>query len=358
MAKTGVILILFPSLILIGCSWPVISPPGTEIAPAIATVDQFMDDLAKRAAGKFGQEDNFKVVVTQADYPVGTLMQAGRTIPINYTSCVPANVAGMNTFAPAVNVPSLFPQYTISKNLAIDIGLDNEAIEKLINFGVDVKNTSKVAFSVKAPKVQMLADSDLKSLLGRADCKASIPSTPVWLIRGYILGQRTFLLQGAKSGQVKAGIEKIGKFDVAIGGDAALNVTDDAQVGFLQIISQVMASPGNTTTPVVSAPVASQVSGKVYVQRDRLDNSGKGDVVVALLKAASFNVASAIEAVETRRMPRLPQIRYFNDGDKARAEEALISLKNQFPNATLSRVSLPAPTGQIEIWLPRAGSDS
>ena len=109
---------------------------------------------------------------------------------------------------------------------------------------------------------------------------------------------------------------------------------------------------------VVSTPAVSQASGKVYVQRDRMDASGRGATIVASLKAANFDVASAIEPVDTGRMPRVPQVRYFNDQDKARAEAALQKLKSQFPNATLSRVSLPAPVGQLEIWLPRKGGDS
>ena len=64
-------------------------------------------------------------------------------------------------------------------------------------------------------------------------------------------------------------------------------------------------------------------------------------------------VASSVEKIDSLKMPIVAQVRYFNEADKPLAETALAQLQKQFPNAKLVRIALPAPTGQLEVWLPR-----
>lgn len=329
---------------LTGC---VANPPVVSRA-AYTNMDGFLMELATRASERIGNADDFKIVVTQAYYPIGTLMRTGSTIPIDYTACLPTSAP------PASPTPSLFPSYELTSGLAIDFGLDNEVVKKLVDFGITVKDTDTISVSVKEPKIQTLADSDLTNLLSRSDCKGVVPTTSAWLVRGYVLGQRTFALKNEKANNVKGKIDKFASFNVSVGsGTASLDLTDSSEVGFLQIVSQVAISPTSATPSSVVKPQVSAVLGKVYVQRDRLDTSAKGEQIVAALKAASLGVANSIERIDSSRMPTVAQVRYFNEADKPLAETALAQLQKQFPNAKLTRIALPAPTGQLEVWLPR-----
>lgn len=323
-----------------------------KVNPDVYTsMDEFLKDLATRASERLGNADDFKIVVTQADYPIGTLMRMGSTIPIDYKACIPSSAP------PVSSTPSLFPGYELSRGLAIDFGLDNEAIKTLVDFGITVKDTDTVNVSVRAPKIQTLADSDLKNLLSRADCKGVVPPASAWLVRGYILGQRTFVLKNDKADNVKGKVNKVASFNVSVGsGTASLDLTDATEVGFLQIVSQVAISPLSATPASVVKPQVSTVSGRVFVQRDQLDTSTKGEQVVGALKAASLGVVSTIERVDHSSMPTVAEVRYFNEADKPLAETALAQLQKQFPNAKLTRISLPAPTGQLEVWLPRVST--
>lgn len=131
-------------------------------------------------------------------------------------------------------------------------------------------------------------------------------------------------------------------------------MTDDAEVGFLQIVSQVTPTPLATTPISVTKPsVVINSAGRTYVQRDKLDSSGNANLIVTALKASSFSVGTAVEAIESRRMPKLAEVRYFNESDQFKAEGAVLILRAKFPDAVVRRVALPAPPGQLEVWLPR-----
>jgi hypothetical protein len=54
-------------------------------------------------------------------------------------------------------------------------------------------------------------------------------------------------------------------------------------------------------------------------------------------------------------MPTTPQVRYFNAADKDSADAAVLLLKTIYPNAFAKYVGLPAPAGQLEVWLARQG---
>jgi hypothetical protein len=48
------------------------------------------------------------------------------------------------------------------------------------------------------------------------------------------------------------------------------------------------------------------------------------------------------------------QVRYFRTADEDKAKKALGVLKGRYPNAKLVAFNLPAPAGQLEVWLPKA----
>jgi hypothetical protein len=47
-------------------------------------------------------------------------------------------------------------------------------------------------------------------------------------------------------------------------------------------------------------------------------------------------------------------VRYFNGADEAEAQRVFAVVKARFPDATLDRMRLSAPAGQMEVWIPRA----
>lgn len=323
-------------------------PPKPDVALSFRNIDEFQNELAVRARTALGEADDFQVVVTQAAFPIGTLMRIGSTIPIDYTACLPQQQLPNKSAA-----PSLFPTYGLTKTVAVDFGLDNEVIKKLLDFEITVKDTDQITLAVKTPHLQVLADNDIKRILTIADCQSAIPKSSAWLVRGYILGQRNFTLKSENANNVKGKIEKIASFNIDVGsGNQSVTVTDESETAFLQIVSQL--NPQTTgLLAAVEQPKQAGGKGRVYIQRDRQDASKNAESVATALQTASFNVEQRIERIDSSRMPKLPQVRYFNETDKTMAEKALGELKKFFPAAILVRVGLPAPPEQIEVWLPR-----
>jgi hypothetical protein len=393
-----------------GCSTNIAKP---EAKTAYSNIDNFQKELAIRAQDVMGQADDFKIVVTQVTFPIGTLMHVGSTRPIDYTVCLPPSAP------PKFSAPSLFPTYNLSKTLAIDFGLENEAFTKLADFGVNFKDTDQIALSVKDSQLQVLADNDINTILSKPECRKSISTSSAWLVRGYIFGQRNFLLKSENAKTFKGKIVKIASFNIDIGsGNESVSIADESEKAFLQIVSQInlpipdKAAEGThdkgvllgtdiynkgvlTSTTIsdkgvlagtdvydkdvragtdkasialpayqgsvvkskltnitIEQPQLVSTSGRVSVQRDRLDLSNKGENIVKALQSASFSIEHNIEPVDSSHMPRIAQVRYFNENDKVLANKALTELKKLYPTAVLVRIGLPAPSGQIEIWLP------
>ena len=321
--------------------------PTTQPPPSVYfdQFDQFQAELAARSARKIGSADDFKIIVTQVAYPIGTLMRAGSTIPIDYSACTPTSTPV------AYDAPNLFPTYTLSKALAVDLGLDNDVINKLTDFGVKVSATDKVTFSVKSTSLQTLADTDLKKTLNNSGCRELIKGNTAWLVRGYVEGQRDFSLEKSRKTTLAGNVQKIASFNVDGGNENGLSLTDDKTVGFLQIISQVTTVAENTA-PEFEKPTAQNVQGRTYIQQDKLDASDAGIAISKALKADKFNVMG-IERLTSSEMPDIAQVRLFNNADKQDALRALSELQKRFPNAELKKIGLPAAPGHLEIWLPK-----
>ncbi|QWF18150.1 hypothetical protein [Lysobacter capsici] len=314
-------------------------------------MDKFQNQLAQRAADRIGSADDFKIVVTQADFPIGTLLRQGSTIPVDYTSCLPT------TATPKSSTTSLFPTYSMSRSLAIDFGLDSKAIAKLAELGLKLSDNDAINLSVANSGIQTLSDNDIQKITNNGSCNNALSAgSPVWLVRGYITGKRSFSLTSTNSSKLNAKVEKIGSFNVDAGsGSASLKLTDDSDVSFLQIISEIRKTPAQSSSSITS-PTSSAAIGKVYIQKDASDTSRKAELVAKALSDASLAVAKSIEKIESKKMPKLAQVRYFNKSDRTEADNALTALKTHYPDAIITFISLPAPAGQLEIWLPRTGT--
>lgn len=334
------LMLLAGSALLISCQH---EPPVA--APTYSQMDSLQAELATRAGSVMGSSGDFKIIVTQAAYPIGTLMRQSTTIPIDYDSCEPAQAP------PRADTPALFPTYSLSRNLALDFGLDKAAVAKVAEFGVIVKDSDSVTLSVKDAQIQALSDRGLLTAMKQAKCSEALSDQSVWLIRGYIRGKRTFTLKSVADNSAKANIEGIGGFKVDLGsGGASLDISDTADIGFLQVISEVSKPPLRTEAKV-QEPTTISNSGQIYIQRDKADASQQPELAAAALLSGGFNVARGIERIESKNMPKSPQVRYFNKSDKVSAQRIADVLRSSYPAIALSAVGLPAPQGQIEVWL-------
>ena len=339
--------VFFLSVLAPSCVKP---PPITPPNQVYVGIDKFQEELATRVSNKFDPNKtvkDFKIVVTQAAYPIGTILRPNTTIPIDYTVCIPVNTP------PSAEAESLFPLYSLSKGLAIDVGLDNDLIKSLVDFGITIKDTDTIQYSVKNTTAQMLSDSEISKLSAGQECGAIIKKQPTWLVRGYITGQRNFSTKNEAVNKVKGKIQKFGSFNIDIGtGNALLSIVDDNSKKFLQIISEVTFMPEASTT-TVSLPTVLAANGRIYVQKDRADNSTIAENIVKQLMNASFPVDKTVEKIDSSRVPKVAQIRYFNQDDKDQAGRVAEILKGNLPNIKLVRIGLPAPKGQLEVWLPQ-----
>ena len=324
----------------------------------VASVDALSEELARRTQKQLGKADDFQIVVTQANYPIGTLLRQGSTIPIDYSACLPTAAP------PVVGAPSLFPSYSLSRETAAAFGLDEAVLKGIAKAGANLSRTNAVKLDFADSSLSTLSDRDIKRIAAVPACAELLAEGPVWLVRGYVFGKRSFHFDRAQANDANLQVSKIASFDVKLAdGNSAVVVSDSGPVGFLQIVSALApaaradaAQAPNAAAIAVVKPVAIQRAGKVYVQRDAGDQSGTDTKVVAALDAANLRVVPKIEVVPTEKMPTVAQVRYFNDGDLELAETARTALAASFQDARVVRIALPSPPGQLEVWLPKAGA--
>lgn len=341
---------------LSACQKPDNTPPALPTPPSLGEVwsefDKFEAQLMERARKVIGDGDDFRIFATTLDYPIGTLLRMDKVIPI--AECTPKI---QPTGAAA---PNLFPDYKLTKNLAVALGLDNAVISQLAEFGASLKGGDVFAYQVRDPVVRVLYDRQLTDLLAGKDCVDAIGGKPVRLVRGNISAQRDFVVSATTTGELKGKVAKIGSFEVSGGvGNSEISIKDVSAKSFLQIISLVVSVPASSSAAptevkvvagAASAPPAG--TGKVYVQQDKTD-ARDARVLVADIKR-NFPVAESIERIDSAKMPQDPQVRYFNDADEGKAESIAAELKTKgYVTAQPVRLGLPAPAGQVEVWLPK-----
>lgn len=317
-----------------------------KIKPVLSDFDQLQNDLAKRTQDRLGYADDFQVVVSDINFPIGTLIRVGGSIPVDYSACQPAITPV------AFGAPSLFPSYTLSKGVAVDAGLDKGVISKLIELGVIISATDKIKFSVKDTSITTLADTDLKKTVSKPGCREILKETPALIVRGYVEGQRDFSLVDTNTAKFNASVEKIGKFSVSGGKDSTLSLTDDKKERFLQIISQIRISEDNTV-PKYEKPSELNGVGKIYIQQDKEDKSASGKEILTQLKIKGFHT-QGVEKMTSTLMPEVTKVRIFHSSDTQTGQTVLHEVQEKYPDAKLELLALPAKPGTVEIWLPAA----
>ena len=363
-------ILLATSFILAGCPTTKHYLPMKQGVSFYNNLDELQSALAKRANEKINpgsRAADFQVFVTSTSEPIGTVYRAHSSIPaLRANACKPSKLPD--------TVPAHYftGNYTISKNLAMELGLDEAVFQNLAKLGANVKDSDTLTLSITDGKRQALDDQSLKALTGEPTCRAALKEMnfdgkTVWIVRGYIFGTRDFKVTRNTDIAANVGAEKIGKFKFEpVNTDATIVLKDEHNTDFLQIISEVeIKKEGDQTEPgsltKVAAPSGGILGtnlyltrGMTYIQMEEGDSSTAGIELINKLKELSWNVSSKVQRVEPTLMPKSSQIRYFHDADKVKADELQIALKATHPELTIVRLGIPAPTGQLEIWLTKS----
>lgn len=311
-------------------------------------VDQFYQEIANRVRSKTGADKvpDIIVIPSEAVWPIGTVLRPGTTFPADATACVVPSDKVISA-----QTPNIFPDYSNTYKRSADLGIDNELIKKLIDAGVNFSDKDEVSLKVSDSSLELIDDTTYAALTNASACKMVLSGKELWIVRGYAIGKRTFIFSSDVEKNAKGKIEKIGSFNIDFGsGNRDLKVTDSQPEKFVQIISAVKFEQGIAKTSLPSTPSG---TGRIYIQKDRQDTSSASQDVLKNLRAASFKVQSNIESIDSSKMPRIAQVRFFNESDREQAQKAANALKLQFPDISVIRLNIPSPIGQLEVWLPR-----
>lgn len=387
MRRLGGALILFATLALVGCDRkprPEVHDQGSlkapaviGVQPAIKTFDTFSElqaELATRVRTEMHVPPDavdFQVIRYEgAQYPVGTIMWQGGSRPIDFDACAPEKPHDPFPFTP-------LPFYRLKRSVAGEAGLDEGLVSQIADAGIKISADQDIQISIKNTKMQILADNQVNSLLATPQCAQAVGAKPVWFVRGYLIGERTFSAASTMSADARVKVTKVANFDVNPAGSSSVGITDSSPVAFIMIVSEVTPKPpvhavDHGRTPASAPPAShgpSTVAGLtapakkalVYVQVDKADTTSDVPGLLRELQALQARthgvpVAKGVQHIATAAMPKTAQIRYFNDEDKAVADQALAILKARYKDARIARMALPAPKGQYEVWLPQAAS--
>lgn len=370
--------------------YPTPGPNPASTAVNIGDFDQFQNALAQRVMTQLGEGagSSLSAVVATTAYPVGTLLRASESVPADMEDCVPAKPL------PSFAAEHLFPAYTLSTDTAMTANLGSNVLQGLDSAGVDLQHTSNMQYTIADAAIQIMDDKTVEEVTGQGDCGKYIAAHPgMRLIRGAVVGKMTFTVKVDNPASVKAQFAKLGGFSVNDDPESSsLSISDNEIQPIVILLSEFNAagpvpaassSPAMQTssakppagqpvpvqmeaaTPLKLAPLSSSGAAaaqapqnKIFIQQDVKDKPGAGAKVGKLIHAAwpQANIVSKIEMIPTKRMPPRPQVRFFNASDAALADKLLAIFKQSYPDARKVRIGLPSPQGQIEIWLPRAGS--
>jgi len=342
-------LCLLALVLSLGACKPTVAPP--PVKPTFSNIDTFYEEVAKRVAKKVGAENipDFIVTPSQGSWPIGTVLRPGAFIPADARACVPED-----RLIVSAATPNLFPDFESSSGHSGELGLDSGVIKRLAQLGVRFSDQDQVTIKVSDSQLQLMDDSTYERIFANPACRAVVAGKERWIVRGYAIGRRTFAFSNTTQRAATVGVEKIANFALDLGsGKGTLQVSDEQPEKFVALISSIKLEQGviKSTTPAVQSG-----QGRIYVQKDRQDSSKVSQAVVAALRGADFQVERQVEAIDSERMPRQAQLRYFNEADRELANRVLELLKAQLPDITLLRMRLPAPAGQMEVWLPRVQS--
>jgi hypothetical protein len=373
----------------------VLHTSAAEAPPRFDSMDRFVAELQSRASQALGNAEDFQVTPTGADFGLGTLLRPGTTIPIDYTACKPSSEP------PSARVPNLFPRYQISRGVAVDFALDPAALGKLGELGVKTQDSDTVELTVRGARIQTLSDVELSRIAARPECAELLRGRSAWIVRGYVRGQRSFLLRDVDTTRVTGALAKLFRFSVSAGpGTRSLDLADSEDTAFLQIVSAIGTAPGgalvlrspaqqadaeqatrdranrpaSSPRPKLRDPAMSPEQAMLVFDPPAASGSGSvsGEPTFTVVRGigergtASQRVAWEIERlgafkrvkmqdVPGSALPPRPELRVIGSRSRATEDtrELLARVQRWLPDAVLRWVPLPAPLFSFELWLPR-----
>lgn len=341
---------------------PIPSPPKLAV---YTVLDNFQRDLAVRAGSQIDpnrEAQDFHVWPAAFSEDVGTVLRPNSTYVISYDICAPHP-----HLAREKNYPNLLPEVRLTQGIAVDAGLDPKAIKGLSDAHVKIENSDTYQLSIEDPKITWLDDAAVEEITALDRCSRLIKQKGhVWLVRGAVSGKRVFEIASKDEGALGGKSQTIGQ--LSISGNLATSkvaIRDTESQSFLLLVSEIVPSADQREGVKIIRPSEVRVenlqNGKIYVQQDATDDRFRGaSIVQALQNELHLPVVAKVELVPTAKMPSTPQVRYFNDSDLEEANSILNVLRAKL-DLTASRdkapvavrVRLPAPTGQLEVWIPK-----
>lgn len=367
---------------------PIPTPPDPTVPTPeptqIVDIFAYNRELARAIHDRYPDPDVAAVAI-EDDPPIGTLYLPGRSYESNDHSCVPAEL-------PQARASNAFASYRGTSGIFAALGLNSGVIKGLDKAGATVDQNQEVLIHFNDQSRIFLDDDRLHHLLEQPDCVAALAGKPFEMVRGYYRARRAFQL----SASVKSAfdLDSIAEFNAKRVSQSAVELSDPAPMAVVQLRSLISIAPATPTmatpTPMpipaaTGAPsplptqgtlltvanpgvakLASRLNvtlahpfvltnaGMVFIQRDSADTSGRGDRAVALVRGLGLRVAGKVEAIESRKMPGRGEVRYFNPGDEALARRVAAAL-GEIAVFAVKPIPLAAPSGQLEIWLPKAG---
>ncbi|MBO9714942.1 hypothetical protein [Sphingomonas sp.] len=357
---------------------PPTPPKPVEYGQVMQNMFDFQKGLAAAVQSRY-PDPGLEILPTDDSPPIGTLYRPGLTMEANDHSCVPEVL-------PQGRGTTTFVSYQAGSNLAASLGVDQGVLQALDQAGakVDQGHTTVIRFDEQSRVY--LDDDRLSKVLEQPDCVRALAQGPFEMVRGYFRAKRVFQLSAAVGSGMNAA--RVATFEARRTSNASIDLSDLSPVAILQLRTRISAKPTTispaampVSTPApaagsngtlellvdnptvagrenqirltISKPVAVQRQGMIYVHRDIADRSGRDQRAVALLRGLSLPVVSKIEQIASAKMPGRGQVRYFNPQDAAKAAHVAVALKG-LGSFELAPIALTAPSGQLEIWLPKA----
>lgn len=355
--------------------------------------DSFQSALAQRIQTKFNVAPG-SVVVADVPYDVGTLLDPIQAYPSDDSDCLPKPVPQLRE---ALN---LFPSYQLSSQTAAQITLGSNALQSVTSAGLNLTHTNSLKYSIDDVSVQLMDMKTLGQLTATGECGTYVAGHPgVRLIRGVVMGKISFTMSANNPGSVQAQLKSLGGGSVSTNADSSsVTVADQKSTQILQMLAVIEAPPqavqpdrnpasvdhghyhhahpGSTPEPppikvaapiireaqtaqVASPPIGNFVA-RVYLQQDAADPPAFGTRFAQALKDnwPKAQVIQQVEKIPSAKMPGGAQVRFFNAADLDIANKCRDHLKSIGIDARVVRVGLTAPQGQLEVWLPKAGTTS
>jgi len=247
----------------------------------------------------------------------------------------------------------------------LQASLGSAALQKLTSASANMSHSSSFDYSIDDVAATIMDDESVDQVTSGGECGRFISSHPgARLVRGALSGKITFRTIVDDPASFKAQFSNLGGVSINDDpGKQTVAVSDKQNQQIVVLLTQFEPGLDATARPVQKAvtpspnrsPASEDAITHIYVQQDATDSPDAGAKIVAALKLAwpKAKVETKVQTIPTQRMPDKAQVRFFNASDIEVANKCRDFLKATNLNANVVRVGLPAPSRQLEVWLPK-----